>query len=196
MFHIAGVTPEAATRDIALGGAAPRIQLVLGIADMMSSWSSLDSSNVEHIELVALGNPHFSLTECAKLAAIVESEGGEVHKNVDFVVTLGRDIKRQSDEAGYTTTLEKFGVSFITDTCWCMLTEPVVPVGTSSLITNSGKYAHYAPGLVHRKIRFSSLNGCVKAARTGRVPAQPTWAQQQVRIRSFSSFRRIAQIIR
>jgi predicted aconitase len=39
-------------------------------------------------------------------------------------------------------------VQFVNDTCWCMLTEPVVPVGSEALITNSAKYAHYAPGLV------------------------------------------------
>ena len=35
---------------------------------------------------------------------------------------------------------------------------------------NSAKYAHYAPGLVNRLVRFDSMAGCVEAARTGRQP--------------------------
>ena len=45
---------------------------------------------------------------------------------------------------GYIDQIQQFGGRFITDTCWCMLTEPVVPVGTDHLVTNSAKYAHYA----------------------------------------------------
>jgi predicted aconitase len=54
----------------------------------------------------------------------------------------------EAKEAGHISVLEDFGVQFVNDTCWCMLTEPVVPVGSEALITNSAKYAHYAPGLV------------------------------------------------
>ncbi len=40
-------------------------------------------------------------------------------------------------------------------------------------MTNSGKYAHYAPGLSGRAVRFGSLEDCVSAAVTGRAPASP-----------------------
>lgn len=35
----------------------------------------------------------------------------------------------------------------------------VVPADCSTLITNSGKWAHYAPGLVNKRVRFASLEG-------------------------------------
>ena len=76
---------------------------------------------------------------------------------------------------GHIQVLKDFGVDFVNDTCWCMLTEPVVPVASNALITNSGKYAHYAPGLVNKEVRFSNMAGCVAAARTGRAPAAPKW---------------------
>ena len=45
-------------------------------------------------------------------------------------------------------------------------------------MTNSGKYAHYAPGLVGRKVHFASIKECVDAAcnatASGRLPA---WLQ-------------------
>ena len=39
---------------------------------------------------------------------------------------------------------------------------------SKALITNSAKYAHYAPGLVNQLVGFDSMAGCVEAARTGR----------------------------
>ncbi|MFT7212913.1 MAG: putative aconitase, partial [Granulosicoccus sp.] len=72
--------------------------------------------------------------------------------------------------------LKKFGVQFVMDTCWCMLEEPVIPPNGSVLMTNSGKYAHYGPGLVKRPIHFGSLADCVEAACTGiRVIEKPNW---------------------
>ena len=62
-----------------------------------------------------------------------------------------------------------------------MLGEPVVPPAAITLVTNSAKFAHYAPGLVGRQVRFASLEGCVAAALTGRVPrAPPRWCADGV----------------
>ena len=50
---------------------------------------------------------------------------------------------------------------------------PVVPRAAANLMTNSGKYAHYAPGLVGRGVHFGGLLACIEAACTGEVPAGP-----------------------
>ena len=76
-------------------------------------------------------------------------------------------------EQGYIAAAQAFGARFVNDTCWCMLREPIVPAGTTTLMTNSGKYAHYAPGLVGRAVRFGGLEACVEAACTGRTSAEP-----------------------
>ena len=52
-------------------------------------------------------------------------------------------------------------------------------VNSKTLITNSGKYAHYAPGLVNRRVRYSDLAGCVMAARTARAPLAPAWLSRR-----------------
>jgi hypothetical protein len=57
-----------------------------------------------------------------------------------------------------------------------MLGEPVVPVTARTLMTNSGKYAHYAPGLVGRQVHFASLAECVATACSGAASGQlPAW---------------------
>jgi predicted aconitase/predicted aconitase with swiveling domain len=174
MFHIAGVTPEAATVSMATGGIAPARTVGVEATDLLASWRELDSADHSQIDLVALGNPHFSLTECAKLAALCE--GREKNANVRMALTLGRAVHEQARVAGYISKLEKFGALLINDTCWCMLGEPVIPPTARTLMTNSGKYAHYAPNLTGRKVHFGSLAACVNAACSGHASGQiPEW---------------------
>ncbi|MCG6539235.1 aconitase family protein [Pseudomonas sp. KSR10] len=174
MFHIVGVTPEAPSAEAALGGQAPDRILSVQRADLLASWRELDSGEFADIELISLGNPHFSLSEFARLAQLCE--GRVKHTDVAVLVTCGREIQRQASEAGYLQTLERFGVQIITDTCWCMLEEPVVPLTARTLMTNSGKYAHYAPGLVGRQVRFGSLAECVDTACSGQTSGRlPRW---------------------
>lgn len=75
--------------------------------------------------------------------------------------------------------LKAFGARLVTDTCWCMLDEPLVPPGARTLMTNSVTYAHYAPGLTGRQVRFAGLADCVEAGVGGRAPAGlPAWLSE------------------
>ncbi|VXB40619.1 2-Methylcitrate dehydratase AcnD [Pseudomonas sp. 8BK] len=174
MFHIAGITPEAPDEASALGGQAPARQLRVTLDELLESWRGLNSAESAEVSLVALGNPHCSATELARLAELCE--GHHSHPDTTLVVTCGRAVHEQAAAAGHVATLERFGARLITDTCWCMLGEPVVPPGARTLMTNSGKYAHYAPGLVGRQVHFGSLTACVEAACSGRnARAVPAW---------------------
>jgi len=59
------------------------------------------------------------------------------------------------------------------DTCWCVIQAPVFDPAVKTVMTNSGKYAHYGPGLVDRNVRFGSLADCVDAACTGTFSTEP-----------------------
>lgn len=168
MFHIAGITPEAPSDK--LHDRLRRIAVTK--ADLIASWNELNSADDSRVGLVAIGSPHASLSELARLAALC---GGRTkHHDTALVVTCGRTVHEQAREAGYVAALESFGAQLLTDTCWCMLGEPIVPRDARNVMTNSGKYAHYAPGLVGRSTRFGSLGACVDAAcdghDAGRVP--------------------------
>ncbi len=93
--------------------------------------------------------------------------------DVALVVTCGRAVHDAASQAGHVAEAEAFGVQFVTDTCWCMLGEPVIPPAVRTLMTNSGKYAHYAPGLVGRGVRFGSMAACVEAACHGKAQLEP-----------------------
>lgn len=164
MFHIAGVTPEAAAQR-------PSRRLRIGRAELHRAWTELDTGASSEIELVSLGNPHFSPAECARLAALLR--GRRKGPGVAVIVTCGRDVYDVAARAGHVAAAEAFGVQFVTDTCWCMLGEPVIPPAVRTLMTNSAKYAHYGPGLVGRGVRFGSLAACVAAACSGRAEVGP-----------------------
>lgn len=178
MFHINGVTPEANNATSAntekVADFLPKKTVSLN--DLKHSWNSLNTATTTRVDMICLGNPHFSHTECRYLATLCA--GRTKHDHVAVVITLGRAIHQQCENEGITQELRKFGVQFVMDTCWCMLEEPVIPPSGSVLMTNSGKYAHYGPGLVKRPIHFGSLADCVNAACTASRPlATPDWLQ-------------------
>lgn len=174
MFHIVGVTPEAATLDQALGGKAPARRIAITQGDLRASWRELNSATDRSVDLISLGNPHFSLGECETLASLCA--GRSKQADVALIVTCGRATQEQARTAGALAVLEEFGAQVLTDTCWCMIGEPVLPPRTRNLMTNSGKYAHYGPGLVGRKVHFGSLAACVETACTGQVSGEmPGW---------------------
>jgi cis-L-3-hydroxyproline dehydratase len=168
MLHIDGVTPEA-RGTIASDVAGVRITL----ADMRDAWTSLNAGP-EDVQLVAFGSPHFSLTECQRLASLLN--GRTRHAATQVIVTAGHSVISQAKANGTLAKLETCGVQVVPDICWCSISEPVFPPQTRALMTNSGKYAHYGPGLSGRAVRFGSMSDCVEAALTGAAPRRlPAW---------------------
>ncbi|WP_439625988.1 cis-3-hydroxy-L-proline dehydratase [Shinella sp.] len=166
MLHIEGVTPEA--KDAA---AADADHTTITRANMIDVWTMFNDGPAE-VELVAIGSPHASLSECRALADALGDR--KRHKNVTVIVTAGRDIMAEAGDI--LTRLRECGVQVIPDLCWCSISEPVFPPKTRTLITNSGKYAHYGPGLSGRTVRFGTLADCIEAALTGQVrPRLPAW---------------------
>lgn len=173
LFHIAGITPEAIDPAQVLEGDVALPVETIRLKDLLVSWRELNSARDSRVDVVSLGNPHFSLSEFAHLARLCL--GRHKHPDVVLAITCGRAVLEQAREAGHIAVIEAFGATLVTDTCWCMLGEPVIPPGAKTLMTNSGKYAHYAPGLVGRKVHFASLAECVdtacSATASGRLPA-------------------------
>lgn len=176
LFHIAGITPEAIDPEQVLEMEVSIPVETIRLNDLLVSWRELNSARDSRVDVVSLGNPHFSLSEFAHLARLCL--GRHKHPDVVLAITCGRAVLEQAREAGHIAVIEAFGATLVTDTCWCMLGEPVIPPGATTLMTNSGKYAHYAPGLVGRKVHFASLAECVdtacSATASGRLPA---WLQ-------------------
>ncbi|MEG3662379.1 aconitase family protein [Celeribacter halophilus] len=165
MLHIAGITPEAGLAPLPYAD-----HVDIGPKDFAQLWEGFNQG-AEKVELVALGSPHFSTNECNAFADLME--GQHVSPEVTTIITLGRQSLAQITESGVKARLEAAGVKIVPDLCWCSISEPVFPPEARTLMTNSGKYAHYAPGLSKRAVRFGSLSQCARSACSGLAPAQP-----------------------
>jgi predicted aconitase len=168
MLHIEGVTPEA---DGAATADADHVSITRD--DLRAAWAQLNGGPAA-VELVAIGSPHASLRECRDLAEGLA--GRRRHPLTQVIVTAGREVIGQAAAEGLLARLRASGVQVIPDICWCSISEPVFPPVTRTVMTNSGKYAHYGPGLSGRAVRLGSLSDCITAALTGSAaPRQPDW---------------------
>jgi predicted aconitase len=169
MLHIRGHTPEG-NRD-----ASPDcVQHHIQAQDLEKVWQSFNRPDVQSLELIAIGSPHASVGECELLARLFK--GRHCAADTTCIVTLGRSVYAQLEKRDIVAQLQSAGVTLICDMCWCSMTEPVFPVEAKTLMTNSGKYAHYAAGLTGRQVRFGSVGDCVEAAITGVASSSlPLW---------------------
>jgi predicted aconitase len=175
MFHIVGVTPEASSLGAVVGPDHSVRTVQVELKELIQWWNKLNTaSKKQAVGLISLGNPHFSISEIRKLAELCKDR--KKQDSITVVVTCGRATYGLASQAGLVGQLEQFGIRFVTDTCWCMITDPIIPLNTKAIMTNSGKYAHYGPGLTGREFYFGSLADCVETAcRGGAGAARPGW---------------------
>lgn len=169
MLHVDGITCEAFAID---DGADC---LAVSHEDLRRCWALLNDGP-EAVELVALGSPHASLAECRDLAHGL----GDARVAVATIVTVGRATLQAVRDEGILDILQKRGVQVISDLCWCSICEPVFPPHARTVMTNSGKYAHYGPGLSGRAVRLGNLAQCIRAALTGHAATElPAWLSRE-----------------
>jgi predicted aconitase len=165
LYHIVGKTPEAPTVDAAFQGQRPARVMDLTMDDLRSARGDLTTADGRRLDMVALGSPHFSLAEFKQLAPLIN--GKQAHPDIQFLVTSSRAMALLAKKAGFLDILEAFGGRITVDTC--ILATPMLPPEIKTLMTNSAKYAYYAPGLLGTEVTFGSLADCVQSAIEGRV---------------------------
>jgi predicted aconitase len=165
LFHIVGITPEAPTLDAAFQRRAPEHTRDITATDLRAARSELTTADGRELDMVILGSPHFSLAEFRNLAPLVA--GKHADSRVRFLITSSRLMKELAAEAGVLGPIVEFGAQITLDTC--ILASPMLPPEIKTLMTNSAKYAYYAPSLLNTRVTFGSLADCVRSAVEGRV---------------------------
>jgi predicted aconitase len=160
-----GITPEAPSLAAAFQGQAPQETIAVTMDRLRAARRELTTTADERLDMVVLGSPHFSLAEFRQLAPLVE--GKRLHPDVKFLVTSSRAMSLLARQAGYLEPLLAFGGQVTVDTC--ILASPMLPPEIKRLMTNSAKYAYYAPGMLNTEITFGSLADCVASAVAGRI---------------------------
>ncbi|WP_274626198.1 aconitase X catalytic domain-containing protein [Arvimicrobium flavum] len=164
LFHIAGVTPEAPNLETALGGepAEATIRVTSKMAaDALGRLSTAERP--DHIDAVAIGSPHLSLHEFDALERRLAGR----RLAVPLYACSGRHVVEELDRTGRRKGLEALGVVLVADTC-VVVTPIMADIADGVLMTNSGKFAHYAPGNTGYAVVYGSLADCVESAVVGR----------------------------
>lgn len=164
LFHIAGVTPEAPDLVTALGGAIP--ETVIPVTNDMVAAAMARLSTAEkpsQIHAVAIGSPHLSKAEFDILQRLLAGR----RLRVPIYACTGRHVLAEIERDGRRKALEACGVVIVADTC--VVVTPIMPDRPDGvLMTNSGKFAHYAPGNTGYHVLYGSLADCVESAVAGR----------------------------
>ncbi|AUX77425.1 MULTISPECIES: aconitase X [Sinorhizobium] len=164
LFHAVGLTPEAPTIEAALQGRAPEEVIRLRAADLRETVHKLSTvPDGTPLTAVSLGTPHFSLSEFGRLMPLIDGS----RPVIDVYVNTHRAVLDELQRRGWEERLREAGVTLVIDTCTYVTA--VMRDLSGAVMTNSGKWAYYAPGNIGVDVAFGSLADCVASARAGKV---------------------------
>lgn len=165
LFHIIGVTPEAPTTTRAFGGRPPKQTVRVSLDDLRRGWAELSTRREGTLGAVCIGTPHFSIAEFHRLADLLA--GRQVHPRTPLYVNAGRWVYDTIARHGVAASLDAAGVRIVTDTCTYI--SPILGEMDGLVMTNSAKWAWYAPRNIGVDVLFADLEACVESAVQGRV---------------------------
>jgi hypothetical protein len=165
LYHIPGITPEAATPAAAFGQARVPEPVSYGAAERRAVYDELNSlGRSDDVDFVLLGCPHASVEQIWRAARALA--GKRLSAGTELWLMVPRALKDVADRSGYTATIEAAGGKVLADSCPAM--SRVAPRGTRVFATDSAKQAHYLPAILGIEAWFGTLEECVDAAVTGR----------------------------
>ncbi|MER7245165.1 aconitase X catalytic domain-containing protein [Kribbella sp. NPDC000426] len=155
LFHAVGVTPEAPREFAGLPVREVELDTLQRVRRDLSTTGELDA--------VSVGTPHASYAECVRLAQLLK-DGPPL--KVPFYLSTNRHTRERLLGAEL-EILENAGVTVVVDTCTYVTA--ILSPDWKNVMTNSGKWAHYAPGNINVNAVLGSLAECVASARAGQV---------------------------
>jgi predicted aconitase with swiveling domain len=172
LFHAVGITPEAPTREDAFGGREPEATHTIDPSDVGRALQELSTvPDGSPITAVCLGTPHFSRTEWDRLIPLLRQVAP--WRGVPIYVSTDRTTMQALQAEGRLEGLDAFGLKVVTDTCTYLT--PIVEKLDGAVMTNSGKWAHYAPGNLGFDVAFGELEDCIASAAAARVIRHSAW---------------------
>ena len=165
LFHAVGVTPEAPTLSEAFQDRDPLETIEVTPDVVAAARDQLTTASNGSLRAVSLGTPHMSIDGFGQLMPLLD--GVQVDRDVEFYVNTGRDVLTEVEGRGWLDRLERAGVLVVTDTCTYVT--PILRRLDGVVMTDSGKWAYYAPGNLGVDVAYGSMEECVRSAVAGRV---------------------------
>jgi predicted aconitase len=164
LLHVVGVTPEAPSLEAA---SKPRDKIDITPDDLIQAHKELSTTQDGSLDCVALGTPHFSITE---FGALIELLDGRRVK-IPTLISTSRGIREMLVARGWLEILEAAGIQIPVDICTYY--SPKIQSLKGRVMTNAAKWAYYAPGMLKVEVAFGSLKECVESAVKGGVWRDP-----------------------
>ena len=163
LFHVAGATPEAPDEATALHWLPPAERIVVTNDMVRDAQRRLSTAErADRIDAVAIGSPHLSIEEFDTLRKLLR---GRVVA-VPIYACTGRHVLHILERNGHRQDLEASGIIIVADTC--VVVTPILPEKEGAiLMTNSGKFSHYAPANTGYSVVYGSMSDCVESAVAG-----------------------------
>jgi predicted aconitase len=165
LCHLVGITPEAHTLEMCLGGRKP--QQVLGItpAEVRTAEERLRTAENNAVDLVVTGCPHYSTAEFIRLANLLHNK--KVHDSVVFWVFTNRTVYAWIKNNGMLSDLVDRGVMVFTD--GCPLQYPRERWQFKAAMSDSAKFANYCFSQCGLGAVYASVEDCVETAVCGKI---------------------------
>jgi predicted aconitase len=145
LYHIAGITPEAAAMSTA------GLDIVrIGETELRAAYANLNTG--KEPDMVMIGCPHASLKEISHIAQTVA--GRKLRK--PLWICTSRITKDAVTRMGLTAIIEAAGGKIVADTC--MVVSPIEEMGVKTIGVDSGKAANYLPGFCKQNVVFTRVD--------------------------------------
>ncbi|MBP2132893.1 putative aconitase [Methanomicrobium sp. W14] len=146
LYHVGGITPETKLPAFSVKGSE---KIVIEQSEIKELFSDID------VDAVAIGCPHCSPDELAKVASLLE--GRKTSKT--FYVFVSKGVKSSNPE--YVSKIEKSGAKVVEDTC--IVVSPAMDK-FETVMVDSGKAFAYVPNMCGCNVRIGTLEECVREA--------------------------------
>jgi predicted aconitase len=166
LFHMPGITPEAATLTDAFRASVPAPRTITR-ADLDAFYAGYAAPG-DTLDVVVFSAPQLSLFEMRMVAEALA--GRRIHPDTALIVTTSPEIKSASDRMGLTRTMEEAGAMVLSGACFyqAYAREIAEANGWRRLMTNSAKLVNILGGYGYQ-VTLSTFEHCVDSAVAGKI---------------------------
>ncbi len=166
LFHMPGVTPEAADIRSVFDTAPPPAEIITR-ADVDEFYASFGRHD-DQVDVVVFAAPQLSLVEMQDVARLLQ--GRHVHAGTALLIATSPENKAACDRLGITETIESAGAMLLKGVCFYQMyaRELGEANGWQRLLSNSAKLVNIISGYGYRPV-LGTTEACIEAAIKGRM---------------------------
>lgn len=173
MCHIVGITPEAATVEMAFAGHEPEGEYTITNADIAAAYEPLCDRSEGPVDLVSLGCPHYDISQIKTVADYLRDKN--VKEGVNFMVWTVYPIKAMADYNGYTKIIEEAGGHIYTSTCPVTIGDAFLKNYHNQVYDSLKQSGSVRSSGLDINIYYTDVMRCLEAAVTGEWKESLRW---------------------